>query len=113
MKTLGLRCNRFSNENGWNGMTGNFIMADTVRGDIGYIVAAPMPVRKDKTPYIGCRVLDGRTSAYDWEWDRTAPLSELPRSLNPSKGYIVINNSRHQPDNVKFDHGVTIMTTPR
>jgi len=27
-------------------------MADTT-GDIGYVVMAPVPVRKDKTPYIG------------------------------------------------------------
>ena len=99
-------------EKGWNGFPANFILADTT-GDIGYIVVAPAPVRKDKTPYIGSRVLDGRTTAYDWEFDRTAPLTELPRSLNPSKGYIVTANNRHHPDNVKYDHGVGIMSTPR
>jgi len=87
-------------------------LADTT-GDIGYIVVAPAPVRKDKTPYIGSRVLDGRTTAYDWEFDRTAPLTELPRSFNPTKGYVVTANNRHQPDNVKYDHGVGIMSTPR
>merc|ERR1712003_269624 len=78
---------------GYNGFPCNFIMADTT-GDIGYVVMAPVPVRKDKTPYIGPRVLDGTSSAYDWEADRTAPLLELPRSLNPSKGYIVTANNR-------------------
>jgi len=82
-----------SKGNGFNGFTANLIMADTT-GDIGYVVMAPVPVRKDKTPYIGSRVLDGTSSAYDWEADRTAPLLELPRSLNPSKGYIVTANNR-------------------
>ena len=40
-------------EKGWNGFPANFICADTVNGDIGYIATAPLPVRKDKTPYIG------------------------------------------------------------
>ena len=77
------------------------------------MVTGPVPVRKDKTPYIGCRVLDGRKSDFDWEPDRIAPISELPRALNPKKGYIVTANNRHQPDNVKYDHGVTIMSTAR
>ena len=57
---------------------------------------APLPVRKDKTPYLGLRVLDGRTSAYDWEGNgsETVPLSEIPRSLNPSKGFLVTANNR-------------------
>jgi hypothetical protein len=46
-------------ENGFNGLAGNFIFADYTNGDIGYMVTVAVPVRKDKTPYIGSRVLDG------------------------------------------------------
>ena len=96
---------------GFNGFPANFIMADV--NDIAYVVTAAIPVRKDKTPYIGCRVLDGRKSDYDWEPNTLAPLKELPRSFNPSKGYIVTANNRHHPDYVKYDHGVAIMSTTR
>jgi acyl-homoserine lactone acylase PvdQ len=44
----------------------NLVLADN-QGDIGYVMLAPFPNRKDKTPYVGNRVLDGTTSAYDWE----------------------------------------------
>ena len=41
------------------------------------------------------------------------PLSDLPRSHNPEKGYIVIANSRQAPDTSKYDYGSTIMCTAR
>ena len=49
-----------------------------------------MPVRKDNTPFLGMRVLNGRVTDYDWEEDggKTVALSDLPRALNPSKGYL-------------------------
>ena len=53
---------------GYRGVTVNVIMADT-QGNIGYQLLAPVPIRKDKTPFLGLRVLNGRTSAYDWEGD--------------------------------------------
>lgn len=55
---------------------------------------ASMPKRKDETPYLGCRVLDGRKSDFDWLPDELVPLKELPRSLNPKRGYIVSANNR-------------------
>ena len=74
---------------GYRGVTVNVIMADN-SGNIGYQLLAPVPVRKDTTPFLGLRVLNGRTTAYDWEEDggKTVPLSALPRALNPSKGYL-------------------------
>ena len=39
--------------------------------------------------------------------------TELPRSFNPSKGYIVTANNRHWPENAKYDHGAQIMSTAR
>ena len=80
---------------GYRGVTVNIVMADT-QGNIGYQLLAPIPVRKNKTPFLGLRVLNGQTSKYDWEEDglETVPLAELPRSLNPSKGFIVTANNK-------------------
>lgn len=99
--------------NGYNGLAANWIFADFNKGDIGYMVSASVPVRKDKTPYIACRVLDGTRTAFDWEPNKNIPLTELPRSFNPSKGYIVTANNRHWPENAKYDHGAQIMSTAR
>ena len=87
-------------------------MADN-SGNIGYYLLQPIPIRKDKTPYIGARVLDGTKSDYDWEPNKNAPLTELPRSLNPKRGYIVSSNNRQTSNNVKFDHGAAISSSPR
>mmetsp|Transcript_34881 Transcript_34881/g.45925 ORF Transcript_34881/g.45925 Transcript_34881/m.45925 type:complete len:102 (-) Transcript_34881:1015-1320(-) len=75
-------------------------------------MAVPMLRRKDETPYLGCRVLDGRTSQFDWT-DEVIPLTELPRTLNPEKGYLANANNRQWPDNASKDYGATIMTTGR
>jgi acyl-homoserine lactone acylase PvdQ len=50
----------------------NLVLADN-GGDIGYMMLVPFPNRKDKTPFIGNRVLDGTTTAYDW--DGLIPIS--------------------------------------
>ena len=99
---------------GYRGVTVNVIMADT-EGNIGYQLLAPIPIRKNKTPFLGLRVLNGRTSAYDWEENgkNTVPLSELPRSLNPSKGYIVSANNKQSSEHHKNDYGSSLWPTPR
>ena len=51
--------------NGYRGMAANLIMADN-SGNIAYQLAVPVVKRKDLTPYLGCRVLDGRTTQFDW-----------------------------------------------
>ena len=99
-------------KDGFIGFNTNIIMADN-SGNIGYYMMAPVPVRKDKTPYIGCRVLDGTKSDYDWEPNRLTPVTELPRSLNPKKGFLVSANNRQTPDTVKYDHGAQIVPTAR
>lgn len=53
-------------DKGYKGIPMNMVFADN-GGDIGYIMLAPVPDRKDKTPYIGNRVLNGETTKYDWE----------------------------------------------
>ena len=55
-------------------------MADN-SGDIGYMMLVAFPNRKDQTPYIGNRVLDGTTSKYDW--NGLLPVKDLPHSFNP------------------------------
>lgn len=92
-------------ENGYRGMAVNLIMADN-SGNLAYQLAVPMFRRKDETPYLGCRVLDGTTSKFDWT-ETLVPLTELPRSINPKKGYIANANNRQAPDNASKDYGAT------
>ena len=69
----------------------NLVLADN-HGDIAFLLMTPIPRRKNQTPHIGSRVLDGRTTEFDWDGLLTA--KELPRSVNPAKGYIVTANNR-------------------
>ena len=85
--------NERTQHRGFAGVGANFVLIDSA-GNIGYQMAASIPVRKDKTPYSGNRVLDGTSSAQDWEWGKNVPLGQLPRSLNPEKGYILTANNR-------------------
>lgn len=81
-------------ENGKDGhksLPMNLVLADN-GGDIGYMMLVPFPNRKDKTPFIGNRVLDGTTTAYDW--DGLVSISQLPKSFNPERGYIATANQR-------------------
>jgi len=98
-------------ENGFRVMPINMVMADN-KGNIGFQLGTAHPIRKSKVPYIGCRVLDGETTEFDWE-PGLLPIKYLPRSLNPSRGFAMTANNRHSPDNVKYDYGATIMSTGR
>ncbi len=48
-------------KDGYRGIPMNFVVADNA-GDIGYMMLAAYPNRKDKTPFIGNRVLNGETT---------------------------------------------------
>ena len=65
-----------------------------------------VPERKDKTPFVASRVLDGTTSKFDWT-GRIIPLKDLPQSLNPEKGYLMTANGRQTSDNALSDVGAT------
>jgi len=80
-------------------------------GDIGYYLGAMMPKRKNPSPFSGCRVHDGRTSDNDWEGIHDA--SDLPRVINPKKGYIVTANNRPAPEHSRLDIGATSTSTIR
>ena len=105
------KVDELTEEKGYRGIAGNLMFADN-SGNIGYQMMVPFYRRKDETPYLGCRVLDGRTSQFDWT-DELVPLRELPRTLNPEKGYLANANNRQVPDNAKKDYGATIMSTGR
>jgi len=63
-----------------------------------------IPERKDKTPFIGSRILDGTTSEFDWT-GRVVPQRDLAKSLNPKKGYIMTANGRQTSDHAINDYG--------
>ena len=61
-------------------------------GDIAYFLATNSAIRKHNKPYTGCKVLDGTTSENDWVG--YIKPEDLPRIVNPKKGYIVTANNR-------------------
>jgi penicillin amidase len=66
----------------------NAVYAD-VNGNIGYIVAARVPIRKKGHGEIP---VPGDTD--DYEWTGYIPFEQLPQSLNPDSGLIVTANAR-------------------
>lgn len=66
-------------------------MADN-EGNIGYLLINDMPERKSNKPYVGCKVIDGTTSKNDWIGYKKP--RNMPRVVNPKKGYIVTANNR-------------------
>ena len=99
---------KFSSErfNAYKGAGQNALFADT-QGNIGYHLLMSYPERKDKTPYVATRILDGTTSKFDWTGE-IVPLRDLPKSLNPAKGYIVSANGRQTSDHAMNDLGATV-----
>jgi penicillin amidase len=66
----------------------NAVYAD-VNGNIGYIMAARVPIRKKGHGEVP---VPGDTDAY--EWKGYIPFDELPQILNPGDGLIVTANAR-------------------
>ena len=66
----------------------NAVYAD-VRGNIGYLVAARVPIRKKGRGEVP---VPGDTDAY--EWKGYIPFDELPQVFNPEDGLIVTANAR-------------------
>lgn len=80
-------------------------------GDIGYFLGAIMPIRKNQTPFSGCKVHDGSNTDNDWIGYHHA--RDLPRVANPKKGFIVTANNRVVPEHSKTDVGATLTSTIR
>lgn len=90
----------------FKGLGQNALMADT-SGNIGYRLIMTVPERKDKTPYLAARILNGQSSKFDWTGE-IVPIRDLPKSLNPAKGYLATANGRMTSDHVVHDIGAHV-----
>ena len=66
----------------------NFVYADA-QGNIGYIMGARIPVRKNNNPTL---LFDGSTSENDWKG--FVPAQEIPFILNPAENFIASANNK-------------------
>ena len=73
----------------------NAVYAD-VEGNIGYIMAARVPIRKKGH---GDVPVPGDTD--DYEWTGYIPFEQLPQALNPESGFIASANARVMGPNYK------------
>ncbi|HYL86558.1 MAG TPA: penicillin acylase family protein [Candidatus Angelobacter sp.] len=73
----------------------NAVYAD-VEGNIGYIMAARVPIRKKGRGEVP---VPGDTD--DYEWTGYIPFDQLPQALNPESGFIVTANARVVGPNYK------------
>jgi penicillin amidase len=69
----------------------NYVYAD-VDGNIGWIAAGLVPVRRNWT---GLLPVSGHSGQY--EWDGFLPVSELPQAFNPAAGWIATANHNILP----------------
>jgi penicillin amidase len=69
----------------------NMVFAD-VRGNIGFVAPARVPVRKPENDLHGLAPAPGWDSRYDW--DGFIPFDELPRLYNPPSHRIVTANEK-------------------
>jgi penicillin G amidase len=73
----------------------NAVYADT-EGNIGYVMAARVPIRKK-----GHGEIPVRGDTDDYEWTGYIPFDQLPQALNPDSGLIVTANARVVGPNYK------------
>jgi len=72
----------------------NIVYAD-VEGNIGFVAAGRVPLRKAANDLKGYAPAPGWLAKYDW--DGYIPFEQLPRSFNPASGAIVTANHRITP----------------
>ncbi len=72
----------------------NMLYAD-VEGNIGFVAAGRVPVRKKENDLRGLAPAPGWLTRYDWEG--YIPFKELPRSYNPASGRLWTANERIVP----------------
>mmetsp|Transcript_7763 Transcript_7763/g.5559 ORF Transcript_7763/g.5559 Transcript_7763/m.5559 type:complete len:102 (-) Transcript_7763:1028-1333(-) len=76
----------------YNGIPLNLLIASR-DGDIGYMLLSPHPIRKGNIPHKGSMVQDGTTTEFDWT-GRYVEVKDLPKVINPKKGFLVTANNR-------------------
>jgi len=76
----------------------NIVYAD-VDGNIGFIAAGRVPVRRPDNDLLGLAPAPGWLAKYDWSG--YIPFDELPRSYNPASGVIVTANNKIVPPGYK------------
>ena len=72
----------------------NIVYAD-VEGNIGFVAAGRVPVRKPANDLKGLAPAPGWLEKYDW--DGYLPFDQLPSSFNPASGALVTANHRITP----------------
>ena len=85
----------------------NVVYAD-VDGNIGFVAAGRVPVRKPENDLKGLAPAPGWLAQYDW--DGYLPFGALPRVLNPRKGYVVTANHKIVPPD--YAHFITAEWQP-
>jgi len=80
----------------------NVTYAD-VEGNVGFIAAGKVPVRKPENTLMGLAPAPGWDRRYDWAG--SIPFEELPRLYNPASGAIVTANHKITPSG--YPHYIT------
>lgn len=83
----------------WKVPSENLIYAD-VDGNIGWVAAGLTPVRRGWSGLLPVPGAEGR-----YEWQGFLPLSELPQSYNPARGFIATANHNILPPGYKRELG--------
>ncbi|MGH8686959.1 MAG: penicillin acylase family protein, partial [Burkholderiales bacterium] len=76
----------------------NIVYAD-VEGNIGFVAAGRVPVRRADNDLHGMAPAPGWLARYDW--NGFIPFNELPHSYNPTSGQVVTANQRITPPGYK------------
>jgi penicillin G amidase len=72
----------------------NIVYAD-IEGNIGFIAAGRVPVRKPENNVMGLAPAPGWVARYDW--DGYVPFDELPHAYNPASGMLYTANEKIVP----------------
>lgn len=84
-------------------------MIADLKGNIGYTPVVNYPIRK--YPYASAYIQDGSLSENDWQG--YVPFDQLPKVINPARGYIANANSMATSQNVKYGVGAIMPSPPR
>ena len=86
----------------------NIFLADR-KGNIGMVPSVSYPIRKH--PFAGTHIQDGSKSENDWLG--YVPFDDLPKAINPKRGYITNSNNMLTSQNVKYGVGALMPSPPR